>query len=273
MRKNSGFTLVELIVVITLMGVVATLVAVPLIQPIKGFGDTARRVAMADALDNALRRVAREARNVLPNSLRQPASGAACIELLPTLGGGRYRSNASAGDALDFSTTDTSFDVLSSTGLSSIPAGAKAVIYNLGINGDNAYDLDNAATIQGFASNKITLSSGKKFPFESPGQRFHVISGSSVVYACIGAGASGDEGAGSLVRYTRALGTGLSALTTCPTSVPSGAVTLVDKVSSCAFSYTTGVLQRDGVLLMSLSIRQGGEEGRLFHETHVNNVP
>jgi MSHA biogenesis protein MshO len=272
MRRPGGFTLVELIVVITLIGVVATLIAVPLIQPVKGFSDVVRRAAMSDALDNALRRVAREARNVLPNSVRQPAS--ACVEMLPTVGGGRYRVNSAAGDPLDFAMADTTFDVLSSTGLEAIPAGSRVVVYNLGITGSDVYSLENAALIQSFTSGKVTLSAGKQFPFESPGSRFHVIPDKSVVYACITPGTSGDDGTGRLVRYTRSLGTtGLAALGACPTAAPSDAVTLVDQVSACAFQYTTGVLQRDGILVMNLAIRQGGEEARLFHETHVNNVP
>lgn len=275
MRRVRGFTLVEMIVVLTLMGVVATLLAVPLIRPVQGFADTARRVAMADALDNALRRVARETRNLLPNSLRQPGSG--CIEMIPTLGGGRYRSSGT-GDLLDFAQADTSFDVLSSSGLSSLPAGSQVVIYNLGISGADAYEGvgsgTNVANLQSFSAGKITLTAGKQFPLESPGKRFHVIPPQSVVFACINPGESGEDGSGQLVRYTRTLGGGaLSALSACPSTAPAGAAVLVDKVRTCAFYYAAGALQRDGVLMMQLAIQQGGETARLFHETHVNNVP
>ena len=145
---QGGFTLIEAIMVITITGILAAIVAVFIRAPVDGYIDSVVRAELTDAADTALRRIARDVRTALPNSLRTTTGGStACFEFLPTVGGGRYRvsqNDTGVGDVLDFSVADTSFQALAGNNLP--PAGGYAtqhhvVIYNLGIAGADAYDV------------------------------------------------------------------------------------------------------------------------------------
>ena len=264
-----GFTLIEAIITIAITGILAGMVAVFIKAPVDSYIDTVRRADLTDAADGALRRIARDVRTGLPNSMRStnPASDQ-CFEFLPTVGGGRYR-NAPTGDIFNFTTPNAfKFDVLANSNLNNLPTSTNyVVVYNLGIAGADAYVGDNRRSI----SNVIGLSpamtlempAGVQFPFESPGKRFHVIPNYSVVYSC-------DMPNKKLLRSTRLLSDSLLApLASCPNT---GDV-LVNNVSTCNFSYTPAVSQRNGQLTMRLGLTQAGESVQLYQEVHVENVP
>ena len=276
-----GFTLVEAIVVIVITGIIAAGVAVFIRAPVEGYVDSVARAELTDAADTALRRLSRDVNAALPNSLRQ-GPGTACIEFLPTLGGGRYRAaqtRGGAGDVLDFTQNDLSFDVLAANGLPPAGgfAGTSAVVYNLGIPGADAYNPNNRnrAAINAGASNAglITLTAANQFPFRSPGNRFQVIQNASVVYYCAG---------NTLWRATRALpvGAALAVPAACPQADFAGATMLVGNVN-CAqtsFAYNAAVSQRNGILALTLVLTQAASAGlfetiSLYQEVQVDNTP
>jgi MSHA biogenesis protein MshO len=174
---------------------------------------------------------------------------------------GRYRAkpnSSGGGNILDFASTDTAFDVLSQVGLGSLSGSNLVAIYNLGISGADAYAGQTTATIASTTASSITLSSGKKFPFSSPGNRFFVIPANSVVYSCSGS---------TLYRSTNAISA--TPLASCP----SGGTPLVSNVSNCSFTYTPAVTTRNGALAISLELTLNNETVRLYQEVMVNNVP
>lgn len=256
-KRAAGFTLVELIVVIAITAIIAAVVAVFIRAPVEGYFDAARRAELTDTADTALRRMARDLRLALPNSVR--VSGTA-VEFLETRTGGRYRAEGDGGttpaDELDFSTTDSSFDVLGT--LSSAPvAGDLVVVYNLGITDADAYAGDNTSTVTGFAGSTVSINA-KQYPFESPANRFQVVTG-PVSYVCAG---------GTLRRYW---GYGIAPAQAVP---PGGSnALLANNVSACSFVYTQGATARSGLVTMQLQITQDGESVSLYHEVHVPNVP
>ena len=88
-----GFTLIEMIMVIVITGVIAGMVAVFIKGPVDSYFDMARRAELTDIADTAMRRMTRDIRLALPNSLRNPAGGSdQCVEFMPTKSGGRYRA-------------------------------------------------------------------------------------------------------------------------------------------------------------------------------------
>src|SRR5450830_1516821 len=115
-RLVTGFTLIEVIMVIAIIGIIAGMVAVFITKPVQGYIDTVRRAELTDTADVALRRLTRDVRLALPNSLRVTTTGGMnYIEFIMTSAGGRYRDpsdGSTGGNFLSFTNTgSTTFDV------------------------------------------------------------------------------------------------------------------------------------------------------------------
>lgn len=271
-----GFTLIEAILVILLIGVVAAMVGSFIRKPMDAYADQARRTALSDAADLALRRISRELMTALPNSLRINAGGT-YLEFIPVLAAGRYRTAAGslAGelDWLDIdNASDTSFEVLGPP--VSVASGDQLVVYNLGISGADAYAGDNRRTLTsvGSALNTLTFTStGSPLPFASPGGRFHTVN-TATTYACVPSASSG-----KLLRLS-----GYAIQSTQPTSLSAAPLLglsgrqnayLADHVNACSFSYSSGNAQRSGLLTLSLTLSDNGESVTLLHQMLVSNTP
>lgn len=285
-----GFTLVEMIMVIVITGIIGGMVAVFLNAPIRQYMDVARRAEMTDIADTALRRVGRDLRLALPNSVRVTGTcdgAATCfIEFLPTTGGGRYRADvdvtddvcpggAPTDDFLSFSDVDTCFEVMGA--MPAVAVGNQVVVYNLGIPGADAYAgntlaAHNRRAVSGVGVNSVSITSANALPFDSPGSRFHVVT-TPVSYAC--APAAGGVG-GTLTRWQ-----GYAIAAAQPVALPAGgtAALLATNVSSCRFVYDSNVVaQRSGLVTMNLAITEADTNGNnetvtLYSAAHVSNQP
>ncbi|MGB0128458.1 MAG: type II secretion system protein [Rhodocyclaceae bacterium] len=272
-----GFSLIEAIAVIVITGILGAIVAVFIRSPVQGYFDTVRRAQLTDTADTALRRIARDLRLALPNSVRLTASGGKTyLEFLQTRAGGRYRAeceSASAGDPLVFgdasayaceAADNSTFDVIGTA--ITMASGDQIVIYNLGITGADAYAGDTRRAYAGAPGAVAQIPySGGQFPLASPGQRFHVVE-TPVTYEC-------DPAGGVLRRYW---GYAIAAAQPTPPTVATSALLAdrIDPAAGCVFNYDPNIANtRTGLVSLQLVLTSSGESVRLFHQVHVNNVP
>lgn len=267
-RFSKGFTLVEMIMVIVITGILGGMVAVFLKHPIQQYMDISRRAELTDIADTALYRLAGDVSTAVPNSIRVAGCGVSpCFEFLPTKDGGRYRSEL-PGDALVFDGADTTFDMI---GPVNVAVNDQIVIGSTSSSGAVAYSAAAAGglrTVTAVAGSNITLDAGLPLAAELPTQRFDVVDGGAVTYACVGAGigANGD-GTGVLRRYWNY---GVSPVQANP---PGGtSAILADRVSGCSIEYDLPN-QRMGLLGIRLTLTRSGESVSLYHEIHVHNIP
>lgn len=262
--NTAGFTLIEMIIVIAITAIVGSMVALFLRAPLDSYVAQDRRARLADEADTALRRMGRDIRLALPNSVRvTSAGGAFYLEFLSTRSGGRYRAQG-GGDILDFTTADTSFDVLGPA-INAQP-GDRIAVFNLGIDGADAWQGQTLADFVSVAGNVVTISP-KQFPLASPGNRFQVVEG-PVTYVC-------NPANGTLTRYW---GYPITAGQPIAFAVATPQALLASHVGApagapCSFEYQPGVTERGGLVSMRLSLSQAGETVSLYATTQVSNQP
>lgn len=270
LQNARGFTLIEAVMVIVITGILGSIVAVFIKQPVDAYFDSARRAALTDEADTAVRRMSRDIHNALPNSIRTPTTTPAnqCIEFIPTKTGGRYRAEADstgAGDILDFTVADSSFSMLGANSAladQAIAVGDVIAVYNLGPGINDAYVGDNTSTVTAVGpavlanEAKISIVS-MLFPLASGSSRFHVIPNAEKVVAFVCSG-------GNLYR---------TASNTFASACPSTGALLANNVSSCNFVYNGSDLARNALVQLTVKFTNHDETVSLYHEVHVNNTP
>ncbi|MGK0673784.1 MAG: prepilin-type N-terminal cleavage/methylation domain-containing protein [Halothiobacillaceae bacterium] len=264
---GQGFTLIELVLVVVLVGILAALTANIILKPFRAFQDQARRADLVAEADGVMTRMVRELRHALPNSVRV-GGGGQYLEFIPTIDGGRYRAaqDPTMPDdegILDFTKPDSSFDVVGGMRTGATQAGDFVVIYNTSVSGSgtNAYVGDNRAIIRTVGTNNITLAAPKQFPYPSlDAQRFSIVPSSGPVsFYCHN---------GQLRRHTN-----YGFQTSQPTGFTSQGALLAGHVTTCQFDYDPGNHMRNGVVTLRLRLSDGGESIALLYQAQVVNAP
>lgn len=267
--RQSGFTLVELVMVIALAGLVAVMVGAVMSRPMQGFTDLSRRAELVDKASMALNRMARDVRLAVPNSL---TVGASQMSLLSIAAAGRYRANlpTASGPRVDppqctQAGPTCTIDILSPM----VPAASNdphwLVIYNTSVSelGGNTLSV---ISPKSFTWSATSLSAGLqnfRFKYASPQHRFYLAK-DVLSYRCEGVGTdAAGNGTGSLWR-----GVSVNLDGSSPTES-----LMAGSVRRCAFTYDSATNTRSGLVTIRLSLAQEGEVINLLQQVHVDNAP
>lgn len=295
--RQGGFSLLELILVIVLLGVLAGGAGLLITKPLEAYGDQLRRQQLVDQAEMALRQIARDVRRALPNSIRIDTTtvpGGWALEMVNTIDGARYRDEVgdtytADNDWLDFSVADTDFNILGQFGSLlanatlplALPSSQRLVIYNTAP--DDIYLDINTNTGEGIVTsigtaltvsdngveNHFQMTPAFRFTQQSPGQRVFVIDG-AVSYVC-------NPVARTMTRYDsypyQTNQQGSDASLAALAGVQSGPV--ATQVASCDINYDSGTASRGGIVSLSINLNEpvSGEGISLLHQIHVVNVP
>lgn len=293
-RSQKGFTLVELIVVITLLGIISLVTVGFITSTMQGYADLTRRDQLSSAVRVAVERMAREIRNALPNSIRVNGAGT-CLEFIPSLAASRYISVPLSASAATTSFPSVPFAVE--------PPRGRVAVYPIDTNtGDEParpsglnpiYDLDSWSIISPLMSASsalesatgsvnVLLSSAHRFPTDSPSKRYFIVD-EPVSFCVVGTDLYRFQGS-SGSSYSYAINQLDAATLFANLAEPQEALLasdVVTPVDSTPFKYSEATLLRNGIVLFDLFIQDQQlsvsdptqESIRVQFEVQVKNVP
>lgn len=142
MQRSRGFSLIELVVALTISAVVVGFIATFIAVPVRAHIAQARRSELAASAETLTRAMAEDVRTALPGSPRPyvDVNGRVVLELIPVLGVVRYCDEVGTAcpDKLDFAVDDTQFDVAEDS--QNVAASFVAVTDNDPMNAASAHD-------------------------------------------------------------------------------------------------------------------------------------
>jgi len=288
-NKQKGFTLVEIVIVISIMGIIGGLSAMVIGRSLDAYAALERRENLQTSVRLAVERISRELRHALPQSICV-SDGASCVSnsqnrfyFVPVEAMGRYQDRAGVytspppiqRDRLPvMPLSKNRFDVLSTNSanrLSNVTSNDWAVVYSQNntdiYSGSNNVRQQINAVVQKDIQNdgdntndidQIQFPGNVSFANHSPSRRFYVVDNNNQVTLFYLSGTN-------LYRDTTSFSN---------PGTPSGNQRLLmQNVQSCTFTYTPGSQQRAGLLRIDISVSKQNETIQVIHNAHVYNTP
>ena len=265
-----GFTLIEMVISITVLAILAGATSIFLQGPITSYFDAERRASLADAGELAMAKLSEDISNAVPGSVRVAnAGGAVYIEFLPVVSQGIY-CNAAPCAALSFGLPSTQFDVMGAPPNSvAAQAGDWVVVNNyLATPGVNDVWAGNArAAYAGPSGNVDTIIyTSHTFTLSSTDHRFQLTSG-PVTYACAPTAVGG-----TITRYT---GYPINPVQPASPAALAGsqANLLATGLTSCSASFSRGTRVQAGWLAMAMGFISSGDVLNVYDTFRVDPLP
>ena len=258
-KRVAGFTLIEVVTVIVIIGVLASGVASFTKFSTQIYNEASEREQLISSTRFAIERLTREVRNALPNSLRVSANASGsnntCLEFMPIIDTTLYVDVAISPEIA--TNTIEVVDINNFLNAARLTAAnvddineLSVVVYPLNPNdgyagssklfGVSAFNTSNAT---------ITLDSAAQFPQDSPIQRLYVVDTNQSVKYCLQA-----------TQLTRQRAGNLSVL-------------MAENINSLAFSVADTTLERNAMVQILFTLEKNNEQVVFNHEVQVINVP
>ena len=259
-KSHTGFTLIELVLVIVLLGVIAVASTQFVQQGMTIYVDSIRRDALQQQGRYAIERISRELRNALPGSVRLYSNASMqCIEFMPVHMASTYLQPVSDIAITSLEVVDFGYSFRTNDLIAIYPIDTSRVYGTPSAMGV----LDAEPTT---AAGKQTLSlASTLFPDESPVRRFYIVN--EPVSFCAADNA--------LRRHQ-----GYARTAALPSLPPNAGVLLAENIrliddatAITVFAFTAGTLQRSGVVHMDFRFSADGEWLRFSQDVFMRNTP
>jgi prepilin-type N-terminal cleavage/methylation domain-containing protein len=271
-RAQLGFTLVEIVVAITISAIVVVFVSMFMAAPLEANAATSRRAALVAGPSDAWPRLESDLRVALPNSIRTRRNGNfVAVEMLSVVGEARYVPPIGASFVAWGTAAGGVF-------LGAPPPYAYLSVNNRGTAGADAYTLTGSMTAAGATITITPVGSGEAnvsvspppvFTAESPRHRVYAVSG-PVTYLC-------DETQGTLQRYQGYPIAANQASWDSPGEFSSAGVTgelIARGLTACTFAASApGGTTAQTVAVHLTSTAANGDSVTLLHSSRAEYVP
>jgi len=260
-QRTAGFTLIELVVVIVLLGTLSIGTVQFINDSSVGFANTVERSELASEAQATIARLTSELRGALPGSIRV-AGGGSCVEFIPAI-------TASIHIDLPVSSAATSFRVAAIDPAPS-SAGLRTAVFPTG----NPYALSANSSVSSLATlgtadgnNEIavTLASAHQFPSQSPTRRVFFV-GSPVSFCTDGR---------DLWRYQNyGYSTTQPTPASLPASVPDRGLLAEDiRNADTQFDVNDAALNRNAIVTLHLALERNDTQLVIEQLIQVRNAP
>ncbi|MCK7544290.1 type II secretion system GspH family protein [Marinobacter bryozoorum] len=262
MRRARGFTLVELVMVIVLLSIVATISVQFVAMSTRGALELSARQKRALQGVVVSEQLSRDLRSAFAFSVRANGN---CIEWLPIAGATLYRSLTRPPDQDDI-------DIVPVATLSPVVSPLRAIVYGYGTGQSALYGSSDPGPVSppvdgsfGAGDDTVPLTAGHRFAQRSPERRLYLIG--QPVSVC----QQGDR----LIRYED-YGRNLSQPAP-PVGGDSAVLAANLELSSANFTVEQATFQRAAVVKFSFTLEDGdggtGETTTFSQEVQIRNAP
>jgi MSHA biogenesis protein MshO len=267
MRKRNGFTLIEMVVSIIILGVISLgLINFGLIGG-SIYSDTRNRDQMLSEARFVLERVQRDVRNSVPMSLRTDSS---CTEFVPIIYAGKYNPGKLTIPTHDLplSRQFTADELTNIKAKCTVGNATNCQVTIFPDEVSDIYDPSSSPDTQPLDIANIDADP-ELLPFTSPlnvskqtaSSRFYIYQNSAVAYCVVGT---------SMYRYSNyGLNSNLNDV------LSSGAGVLIAthiNPAKTGFDFGSSGLQQHGLLHIKLTLNRFGDEMEFYHNAHILNA-
>ena len=254
-KLPSGFTLIELIAVIVVLSIIATISTGFVISSMESYVETQDRAKLINRGRQAIEQITRRIRGATPNSIRI-TNGGNCLEFLPLASGGNYLNPVP-----DLSNGASASNTIITAAHSANLVNALYVIIGANNNGD-IYSGGSLATLASSTPALLTLTANKIWTRNSPTRRFFLADNPEAF--CLN---------GSDLRHYSGYATPLTT-----TGTPGGTGVLMGQNASVGssgstFSIEAGTETRGAVVIVDLLFTENNQQVPIRQEVFVRNVP